>query len=219
MTRSTRDHPLPPAAWLRQGLTELSLEVSGETQQALLRYLDLLTRWNQAYNLTAVVDPVEMVIKHLLDSLAVLPHLPVGRILDVGSGAGLPAVPIALTRPDLSVTALDSNQKKIRFITQAMLELRLSNLTALHHRAENYHPTMRYDGIIARAFATVADFVTATAHLIAPGGVWLAMKGVYPTVELGSLPPVCAQTEVIPLYVPGLEAERHLVVLHAATSF
>ncbi len=215
----TRARPQPTddatlAELLRQGLVELALDCPPTQQASLLRYLDLLVRWNKVYNLTAVDNPREMVIKHLLDSLAVLPCLTKGRILDVGSGAGLPAVPIALVQPSRLVTALDSSQKKVRFITQAILELGISNLSAIHHRVEDYQPMVRYDVVIARAYASIADFITATAHLLIPGGRWFAMKGVYPTAELDALPDVCTLVEVIPLHVPRLSAERHLVVLH-----
>ncbi|CAK0777968.1 Ribosomal RNA small subunit methyltransferase G [Gammaproteobacteria bacterium] len=135
------------------------------------------------------------------------------RGVDVGSGAGLPALPLALARPELQVTALDSNQKKVRFITQAALELGIPNLTAVHRRVEDHSPTVRYDAVIARAFASLSDFIIATAHLLAPGGVWLAMKGIRPTAELDALPSGCTLREVIPLHVPDLAAERHLVVL------
>ncbi len=201
---------------LLHGLTALSIDLPATTQASLLHYLALLARWNKAYNLTAVDHPPDMVIKHLLDSLAVLPHLPPGRIVDVGSGAGLPAVPIALAHRERSVSALDSNQKKVRFIQQAILDLGIPNLTAIHGRAEAYQPTEHYNVVIARAFASLTDFVTATAGLLATGGCWVAMKGVYPAAELAALPAVCTLQEVIPLHVPGLNAERHLVILQQA---
>lgn len=191
------------------------MDLPDGVQESLLCYLDLLISWNKVYNLTAIMNPLDMVTKHLLDSLAVISHVSPGRILDVGSGAGLPAIPLALARPELSITALDSNQKKIRFIKQVMLELRIQNLQAVHHRVENYLPTMPYDAIIARAFASIFDLVTMTAHLLVPGGLWLAMKGVRPDAELVGLPSECMIKEIIPLRIPNLQAERHLVVLVA----
>ncbi|CAK0739942.1 Ribosomal RNA small subunit methyltransferase G [Gammaproteobacteria bacterium] len=220
MTRSPRkSHPpggsleKSSAELLRHGLLELALDVSEATRAALLRYLDLLLRWNKTYNLTAVRDPTEMVTKHLLDSLSVVVHVSPGRILDVGSGAGLPALPLALARPELRVTALDSNQKKARFINQVVLELHIQNLLVVHRRVEDYQPTDCYDTVISRAFSSIPDFISATDHLLAPRGVWLAMKGIRPDAELVTLPLGCRCQEVIPLRVPGLEAERHLVVL------
>ncbi|CAK0755397.1 Ribosomal RNA small subunit methyltransferase G [Gammaproteobacteria bacterium] len=200
---------------LRSGSKELALDLSEVTLESLLHYLNLLLHWNRVYNLTAINDPMEIVIKHLLDSLAVISHLPPGQMLDVGSGAGLPAIPLALAIPGLQVTALDSNQKKVRFITQVALELGIKNLTVVHQRVENYSPKILYDVIIARAFAKVSEFVAATFHLLVPGGQWLAMKGTRPDAELMTLPVGCRLKEVIPLRVPNLEAERHLVALVA----
>jgi len=218
MTRSPK-YPLTdtlenlPAELLKHGLLELDIDLSKETKESLLRYLDLLLRWNKVYNLTAIRDATEMVTKHLLDSLSIIPYVPSGRILDVGSGAGLPAIPLALVRPELQVTALDSNQKKVRFITQAVLELQIQNLAVVHQRAEDYQPRKRYDTVIARAFSSIPDFISATAHLLVPNGVWLAMKGIRPDIELAALPSGCKCREIISLHVPNLEAERHLVVL------
>jgi len=191
------------------GLTDLPKGLN----EALIGYLELLIRWNQAYNLTALHDLEEMVIKHLLDSLSVLPNLTPGRLLDVGSGAGLPAVPIALARPWFSVTALDSNHKKIRFIRQSILSLKIPNLDAVCARTEEHTPTVLYDTIVSRAFSSLFNFVYKTKHLLAPKGVWLAMKGTYPTVELEELlnrePSI--KYEVIPIF--GLGVERCLVRL------
>jgi 16S rRNA (guanine527-N7)-methyltransferase len=205
--------PADPAALLDRGLAALGLDPPAPARAGLLAYLALLAKWNRAYNLTAVRDPAQMVTRHLLDSLAVLPHLHGRRLVDVGSGAGLPAVPIALLRPDLAVTALDSSQKKTRFVTQAALELKLPHLTALAVRAEAYRPEVPFDTVIARAFASLADFVRAAGHLAAPGGRLLAMKGAYPSAELAALPAGWNVSAIHRIEVPGLDAERHLVEL------
>jgi len=207
---------------LADGLTALGLDLPQETQQKLLDYLALLAKWNKVHNLTAVRDPEEMVTLHLLDSLAVLPHLFVSslakgegkRLLDVGSGAGLPAIPIALARPQLKVTALDSSHKKTTFLRQVKAELGLANLDIVCGRVEEYQPEQKFDCVISRAFSDVAEFVQLTAHLCAKDGMWLAMKGVYPYDELAQVKNVIS--EVVPLRVPGLSAQRHLVFLKAA---
>ena len=199
---------------LADGLTALGLDLPQETQQKLLDYLALLAKWNKVHNLTAVRDPEEMVTLHLLDSLSVLPHIRDQRLLDVGSGAGLPAVPIALARPQLKVTALDSSHKKTTFLRQVKAELGLANLDIVCGRVEEYQPEQKFDCVISRAFSDVAEFVQLTAHLCAADGIWLAMKGVYPYDELAQVKNVIS--EVVPLRVPGLAAQRHLVFLKAA---
>ncbi len=196
---------------LTDGLTALGLVLDMEQQEKLLAYVALLYKWNKTYNLTAVRDPLEMVGKHLLDSLAILPHLHGPRILDVGSGAGLPGIPLAIAAPRLELTLLDSNSKKTRFLVQAKGELGLSNLSVVHSRVEQFRPERLFDTVTARAFASLADMLAGTAHLLAPGGCLLAMKGEYPTEELAALPPGVEVREVIALTVPGLQAQRHLV--------
>jgi 16S rRNA (guanine527-N7)-methyltransferase len=171
-----------------------------------------LVKWNAAYNLTAIRDPDEMVVKHLLDSLALLPHVPeTARLIDVGTGAGLPGIPLAVARPKLDVTLLDSNAKKTRFCTQAALELGLRNVTVVQARAEAHHPDALYEVIVSRAFAEIADFLAWTGHLGGPAARWLAMKGTRPDAELAKLPPGFRMRAIHPLHVPGLDAERHLV--------
>lgn len=200
---------------LADGLAAQGITLSPETQQKLLDYLALLAKWNKVHNLTAVRDPDEMVKLHLLDSLAVLSHLGNGNLLDVGSGAGLPGIPIALARPELKVTVLDSSHKKATFLRQAKAELGLDNLDVVCARAEEYQPEQKFDQVISRAFSDIAEFVKLTAHLRSADGMWLAMKGVYPYDELAQLKDV--SVEVVPLTVSGLDAQRHLVFLKATT--
>ncbi|OAJ70523.1 16S rRNA (guanine(527)-N(7))-methyltransferase [Methylobacillus sp. MM3] len=199
---------------LSQGLVELGIDLDAATQLKLLDYLALLEKWNKVHNLTAVRDPNDMVTLHLLDSLSVLPHIESGRLLDVGSGAGLPGIPLAIVWPDLQVTVMDSNHKKASFMRQAKAALAIANLEVVCGRVEDFHPEHKFDMIISRAFSDIAEFMRLTAHLCVNGGVWLAMKGVYPYDELAQIKgPI---SEVIPLNVPGLEAQRHLVFLKAA---
>jgi len=199
---------------LAQGLQALNLTLTQDVQKKLLGYLALMQKWNKVHNLTAVRDPEDMVTLHLLDSLAILPHIQGKRILDVGSGGGLPGIPLALVRPDLLVTLLDSSHKKSTFQRQAKVELGLANLEVVCSRVEEYRPEQKYDMVISRAFADLAEFVKLTSHLCAEGGVWMAMKGVYPYDELAQLKDGTPQ--VLPLQVPGLDAQRHLVFLKQA---
>lgn len=174
----------------------------------------LLAKWNSAYNLTAVREPADMVARHLLDSLAILPYLHGRRVLDIGTGAGLPGIPLAVARPDLAFTLLDANAKKTRFVTQAVGELRLDNVEVVQSRAEHYRPAEKFDTLVSRAFAGIADMLAAARHLCAPGGRFLAMKGTYPKDELAAVPAGYA-VEVRVLTVPGLAAERHVAILTA----
>lgn len=199
---------------LEKGLQQADITLAEPVQQKLLDYLALLQKWNKVHNLTAVRDPEEMVTLHLLDSLSVLPHIKTKRLLDVGSGAGLPGIPLAICLPDLQVTVMDSSHKKASFMRQAKAELGIANLEVVCGRVENYQPEQLFDIVISRAFSDLAEFVALTKHLCAPGAEWLAMKGVYPYDELAQLKIQPAQ--VIPLKVPGLQAQRHLVFLQAA---
>lgn len=199
---------------LSQGLAELGIDLDVATQQKLLDYLALLEKWNKVHNLTAVRDPSDMVTLHLLDSLSVLPHIKSGSLLDVGSGAGLPGIPLSIVRPDLQVTVMDSSHKKASFMRQAKATLGIPNLEVVCGRVEEFHPEHKFNMVISRAFSDLAEFMRLTAHLCDEGGVWLAMKGVYPFDELAQIKgPI---SEVVPLRVPGLEAQRHLVFLKAA---
>lgn len=197
---------------LHKGLQEMGLALPPATEARLLDYLRLLEKWNRAYNLTAVRDPQEMVGRHLLDSLTVLPYVKGPRVLDVGTGAGLPGIPLALALPELRFTLLDSNAKKTRFVTQAAHELSLANIAVVQARTEQFQPSERFDTVIARAFASIPDMLAATRHLCASGGRWLAMKGVFPQEELAGIPADYA-AEVKSLKIPGLAAARHVVII------
>ena len=197
---------------LHQGITDLGLALAAPVETKLLQYLQLLAKWNQVYNLTAVRDPAAMVTRHLLDSLAVAPHVRGPRVLDIGTGPGLPGIPLALARPELAFTLLDANAKKTRFVTQAAGELGLANVEVVQSRVENYRPAQKFDTLVSRAFSNIADMLANARHLCAPSGRFLAMKGTYPEEELAAVAAEYA-TEVVALTVPGLDAERHVVIL------
>jgi 16S rRNA (guanine527-N7)-methyltransferase len=205
---------------LAEGLARLQLVLPPETKQKLLDYLALVQKWNKVYNLTAVRDADKMLTHHLLDSLAVVPHVATAQtILDVGSGAGLPGIPLALALPNSRVTLLDSNQKKATFLNQAVIELQLSNVEVVCERVEKYQSKQAFNVVVSRAFSDLPAFVQQAGRLVSPGGILLAMKGVHPADEIAQLN--CNDrgfklSGVTPLTVPGLEAERHLVFLKAA---
>lgn len=198
---------------LKRGLIALGLTLEGDIQQCLLDYLALIEKWNRVHNLTAIREPEKMVSHHLLDSLAVAPHLHPRRLLDVGSGAGLPGIPLALANPDVHVTLLDSNHKKAAFLNQAVMELKLKNAEVCAERVESWHPEEKFDVIISRAFSDMGEFVRVTRHLLGAGGMLAAMKGLHPYEEIEKLPPDCKVLQVLPLAVPGLEGARHLVLI------
>lgn len=211
---------------LRDGLAALGLELPDEVQVKLQAYLALLKKWNATYNLTAIRDEAEMVTQHLLDSLSVLPVLkklceavsPGGTALagrrwaDIGSGAGLPGIPLAIARPDLEVSLIETVEKKSAFQRQAKIELGLANVTVVNRRVEDV-PGGAFDAVISRAFADLADFVRLAGHLLAQGGRLYAMKGQLPEDEIKRLPPGWALVNCTPLNVPGLDAQRHLLVI------
>jgi len=201
---------------LEEGARDLGLSMSRATEERLLSYLEIMRHWNRVFNLTAVRDPEEMVTRHILDSLAVLPYIPPGALLDVGSGAGLPGIPLALIEPARPVTLLDKSHKRIDFLTEVAAQLVLPNVSLVCQRVEDYRPTPLFDVVIARAFASLHDIVTATDHLLAEKGVLIAMKGALPTEELAAIAPPFAVQAVHALHVPGLSAKRHLVVLARA---
>lgn len=191
----------------------LGAELPQASRDQLLAYLDLLSHWNTAFNLTAVRDPVEMVSRHLLDSLSVLPWLEGESLLDAGSGAGLPGVPLAIMRPRLEVTVLDSVGKKIRFLRQVKRELGLDNIHPVQARLEDYSPDIPFDTVISRAFSELAPFASAARHLCAPGTRLLAMKGRRPDEEMARLPGWVRVERVQELFPPGLHEQRHLVIM------
>lgn len=197
---------------LEEGIRRLGLALPEGAVDALLAYLAMLVKWNQAYNLTAVRDPAEMVTRHLLDSLAVAPHMRGERIIDVGTGAGLPGIPLAIAFPERSFTLLDSNSKKTRFLIQARAELGLANVEVVHSRVEAYRPGQGFDCIMTRAYASIADILSSSGHLLSEGGEFLAMKGAVPEQELAAMPAGWRSQELIALQVPGLAQEqRHLL--------
>ncbi len=200
------------SAPLQAGLEALGCALDAASQNRLLAYLALLDKWNRVYNLTAIRDSEHMLRQHLFDSLAVLPYVDAASVLDVGSGAGLPGIPLAIARPSLAVTLLEASQKKVAFLRQAVIELGLRNVTVVHGRAQDYHPACLYPRIIARALTALDEFVRLTQHLLAAGGQWLAMKGKYPQAELAQLT-AAAVVRTVRLSVPGLAAERHLVIM------
>lgn len=203
--------PDAPRERLEAGLQALGLALPGAAVGHLLAYLAELQKWNAAYNLTAVRDPLEMVTRHLLDSLAVRPFVR-GRVLDVGAGAGLPGLVLAIADPALAVTVLDSNGKKARFMRHAVRALALGNVEVIEARVEAHRDARGFDSIVSRAFAAVAEFFALTAHLLAPGGQWLAMKGKLGDAELAAVPAGVQIREIRRLDVPGLPEERHLVI-------
>ena len=199
---------------LATGLGALGLDLSAVQQQQLLDYVLLIAKWNKVYNLTAVRDPEAMLTQHLLDSLAVLPHLGgASRIIDIGSGAGLPGIPLAIARPECKMTLLDSVHKKATFQRQACLELGLANVEIVCERVEHFNAALGFEVVISRAFSDLSEFARLSAHLLEKGGKLCAMKGIYPHEELGKLPQQFKLQEVIPLTVPGMDANRHLVIL------
>ncbi|MFV5212473.1 16S rRNA (guanine(527)-N(7))-methyltransferase RsmG [Azonexus caeni] len=201
------------AITLPEGLAALGIDLPDAAQQQLLAFRDLLLKWNKTYNLTALRDPDQAISHHLLDSLAILPYVNDGALLDVGSGGGLPGIPLAIARQQLSVRMVDTVQKKATFLQQAAIQLGLKNVAVDHARVEELGG--QYAQISSRAFAELKLFVELTRHLLAPGGRWLAMKGVCPDAEIAALPADIVVDRIVPLSVPGLDAERHLIILKA----
>jgi len=206
---------LAHAEELLHGAKQLGIEIDPLQQGKLLAYLELLIKWNKAYNLTAVRDPDEMVSRHLLDSLSVVSCVAQGGAnwLDVGSGGGMPGIPLAIMFPQLRFTVLDSNGKKTRFLTQVKIELQLNNLEVVHSRVEDFTPEQPFDGICSRAFSSLADFSNLTRHLGGTQTRWLAMKGLHPDDELQELPADFRLLGSNVLRVPGCQGQRHLLIL------
>jgi 16S rRNA (guanine527-N7)-methyltransferase len=192
----------------------LGSSLASEQLESLNRYLSLLLKWNKAYNLTAITDAKEMVVKHILDSLAINPYLQGTRVIDVGSGAGLPGIPLAIVNPDKHFALLDSNIKKVSFLNQVKLELDLNNIEVVHQRVEKYHPKHCFDIVITRAFSSINNTLMNTKHLCCQEGAFLLMKGAYPQEELEEIPEDFVIRWARKLAVPELEAERHLVMLN-----
>lgn len=198
---------------LDKGLAALAINPSDHQCAAWMAYVALLVKWNKAYNLTAVRDPHEMIQRHILDSLSIAGHIEGNQLLDVGAGAGIPSIPLAILWPERQFTALDSNGKKTRFMTQVKHELDLDNFIAVQTRVEDYRHTPLFDGIMSRAYASLADFVNSSQHLLAPEGAFWAMKAVIDANELSEVPKPYKVSACLPLYVPGCEAERHLIAI------
>ena len=208
-------------ALLGSGIAEMGLDVSFVTQAKLLTFLGLLHKWNKVYNLTAVRDPLEMVTLHILDSLSVLPYIRCKNLLDVGAGAGLPSIPLAICLPELKVTAIDAVQKKVSFMRQAKAQLKLTNFNAVHARiedqtVEDLNAGEGFEVITSRAFSEIALFIKLTQHLLTDDGVWLAMKGIIPEREFEKAGVIPAEIKV--LKVAGLDAERHLIVINKVST-
>jgi len=201
---------------LQQGLAQMGIALPSAAQEKLLAYAALLYKWNKTFSLTAMREEEKAVSHHLLDSLAILPFVAGGNLLDVGSGGGMPGIPLAIACPELQVMLLDSNSKKTAFLRQAAIELGLSNVAVHCGRVEQYDPAIRFAAITSRAFAELADFVSLSGHLLADGGSWLGMKGVWPEDEIARLPSAVRVECVHRLAVPGVDGERHLVVMRRA---
>ncbi len=200
---------------LEDGMRELSLKFDQALCEKLLDYIALLQKWNGVYNLTAVREPTQMVIQHLLDSLAALPAFEnAHNVLDVGAGGGLPGIVLAIARPDMQVSLIDTVQKKTAFLTQVKSELGLRNVTVHTGRVEELQVLEKFDAITSRAFADLADFVSLSGHLLQQGGQFIAMKGAVPQVEIAQLPAGWKVTGIMPLRVPGMHAERHLIFMN-----
>jgi len=202
---------------IRDGVAALHLAPGAAAIDRFSAYLALIEKWNRVHNLTAVRETEQMVVLHLLDSLSILPHVAdAGSLLDVGSGAGLPGIPIAIARPELEVTLLDSSHKKAAFLDQVRSELSLANVQVACERVERWQPGRTFDVVVSRAFADLAEFIEQAQHLVAPGGRLLAMKGVYPFEELARVPATHRVCDVTELSVPQLDAKRHLVCVERA---
>jgi 16S rRNA (guanine527-N7)-methyltransferase len=207
---------MTPREALERGAGELGIALPGEVRERLMAYIALLVKWNASYNLTAVREPLAMVSHHLLDSLALLPHLPTGsqgeaRIADVGSGGGLPGIPLALARPSWRVALIEASQKKTAFLRQAKIELGLANVEVHQGRVEELRPVQGFSIVVSRAFAELGEFIAACRHLLDRDGLLAAMKGKYPAHELTQVPPEL-RAKVVALRVPFLEGERHVVL-------
>ena len=195
-------------------IKQTDLNVSQRQRQQLVGYVEMLHKWNKAYNLTSVREPHEMLIKHIMDSIIVSEHLQGERFIDVGTGPGLPGIPLAIMNPEKTFVLLDSLGKRIRFIKQVLHELKIDNVTPVQSRVEQYQPEEKFDAVLSRAFASITDMVEWCRHLPkSPQGLFLALKGQLPRDEIEQLPKWCTVIDTKVLHVPQLEGERHLVTL------
>lgn len=194
-------------------LKSAGISLSDQQKQQLVGYVEMLHKWNKAYNLTSVRDPEQMLIRHILDSIVVEPHLVGERFIDVGTGPGLPGIPLAIVRPQAHFTLLDSLGKRVRFLRQVQHELKLENITPVQSRVEDFPAEPPFDGVISRAFASLTDMVSWCHHLPGTHGRFYALKGVLPEDEIAALPAGFSVEKVSPLHVPQLEGERHLVII------
>jgi 16S rRNA (guanine527-N7)-methyltransferase len=194
-------------------LVKISIILSDHQKQQLISYVEMLNKWNKAYNLTSVRDPNEMIVKHILDSLVVAPHLEGDNYIDVGTGPGLPGVVLAIAHPDKHFVLLDSLGKRIRFLNQVKLNLKLTNITPVQSRVEKYIPEIPFDGVLSRAFASLKDMVDWCQHLVDHSGCFIALKGQFPEQEIEQLPASIVYQDKVVLTVPELDAERHLIIL------
>lgn len=206
------------SAVLGEGIAAMHLDVTPAQQDKLMDYLAMMFKWNAVYNLTSLRDPMQMVTHHLLDSLAAVPAFATARnVLDVGSGGGLPGIVLAIVRPDMILSMIDTVHKKTAFLTQVKAQLSLANVTVYTARVEQLQVSDKFDVITSRAFADLSDFVNWSSHLLADGGRYIALKGVAPKDEQERLPAEWRVAGVEPLHVPKLDAERHLVFIERST--
>ncbi|UGS42817.1 16S rRNA (guanine(527)-N(7))-methyltransferase RsmG [Pseudocitrobacter corydidari] len=199
-------------------LDEAGISLTDHQKHQLVAYVDMLNKWNKAYNLTSVRDPNEMLIRHILDSIVVAPHLQGQRFIDVGTGPGLPGIPLSIVRPESHFTLLDSLGKRVRFLRQVQHELKLENIAPVQSRVEEFPAEPPFDGVISRAFASLTDMVTWCKHLPAENGRFYALKGQRPDDEISQLPTEFSVENIVELRVPHLEGERHLVIIRTNKS-
>ena len=210
--------PKDLAAQLRQGLQSLNLELSSEQQHKLIAFIELLKKWNRVYNLTAVRDLRQMLERHLLDSLSIAPYLKGTRVVDIGAGAGLPGIPLAIVYPEFNFVLMDSNRKKTRFMQQAKTELQLENVDVVCSRAEDFQSDESFDSVISRALSSLSQFTRWASHLCASDGVMLAMKGTYPDEELSEIAKSFEIKAVHKIGYLGLDADRYLIEIKPTKS-
>lgn len=202
---------------LAKHLALSSVVLPAAAQEQFVSYLMLMSRWQETFNITSIKTPEAQITHHIMDALSIIPYLQGNRFIDVGTGAGIPGIILAIARPEYELTLLDAVGKKVRFLQQVKVSLKLSNVSLVHSRVEMYHPETLFDGVVTRAYSAINDMLLGTKHLCKQGGFFYAMKGQLPQDELAALPPgfICEATHA--LHVPGLDAERHLIVLSACS--